>query len=140
MGLGPLQGRGGAHTRLAAPHTCHFISWARSLVLLLPSFVSPSERRPANMWLSSVSYLVLSLAPCICSPAGNTDCSQSHRTVLTVLQDCGRGRQNCMFLPHSSLTLCPLKLPPTVVFCFFFPLTWKASSISTIPPGRALCR
>lgn len=109
-----------------------------SCSLLLSPLVS--ERRPANMWLSSVSYLVLSLAPCICSPAGNTDCSQSHRTVLTVLQDCGRGRQNCMFLPHSSLTLCPLKLPLTVVFCFFFPLTWKASSISTIPPGRALCR
>lgn len=88
----------------------------------------------------SASYLVLSLAPCICSPPGNTDCSQSHRTVLTVLQDCGRGRQNCMFLPHSSLTVCPCvsQTPSDCCILFLFPShlegqlhqhnpTWKSS-------------
>lgn len=48
-----------------------------------------------------------------------------------------------MFLLHSSsFTLPPLQTIPDshsayLVSCC---LTWKASSISTIPPGRALCR
>lgn len=43
----------------------------------------------------------------------------------------------------SSLALSPLKTvpePPEIILCLLFFLTWKANSISTIPPGRALCR
>lgn len=68
----------------------------------------------------SVSHLVLSLARCICSLPGKTHYSWSHRTAPTVLQYCGRGRQSCMLLPHSSLTLCPPKSVPNSLRLLYF--------------------